>query len=99
MANTTVGASVEIEYKSIGELRKAIKEATSDLIVLQEKFGVTSKEANAAAQRVSELKDRIKDAKEQADLFDPGKKFQTLGQAARIIANGFTAVQGAMALA
>ena len=98
MANTTVGASVEIEYKSIGELRKAIKEATSDLIVLQEKFGVTSKEANAAAQRVSELKDRIKDAKEQADLFDPGKKFQTLGQAARIIANGFTAVQGAMAL-
>jgi hypothetical protein len=98
MANTTIGASVEIEYKSIGELRKAIKEATSDLIVLQEKFGVTSKEANAAAQRVSELKDRIKDAKEQADLFDPGKKFQTLGQAARIIANGFTAVQGAMAL-
>ena len=99
MANTTIGASVEIEYKSIGELRKAIKEATSDLIVLQEKFGVTSKEANAAAQRVSELKDRIKDAKEQTDLFDPGKKFQAINQAARIVANGFAAIQGAMALA
>lgn len=99
MSNTTVGASVEIEYKSIGELRKAIKEATSDLIVLQERFGVTSKEARDAADKVAQLKDRIKDAKEQTDLFDPGKKFQAINQAARIVANGFAAIQGAMALA
>jgi hypothetical protein len=98
MANTTVGASVEIEYKSIGDLRKAIKEATNDLIILQEKFGVTSREAMMAANKVAGLKDRIKDAREQTDRFDPGKKFQGLVSATKIIATGFSAVTSGMAL-
>ena len=98
MAKTQVGASVEIEFKSVGEMRKAIKEATSDLIVMQEQFGKTSPQAIAAAQRIAQLKDRIQDAKEQADLFDPGKKFQAFANAASTVASGFAAVQGAMAL-
>lgn len=98
MANTTVGASVQVEFASVGQMRKAIKEATSDLIAMQEQFGKTSPQAVAAAQRIADLKDRIEDAREQADLFDPGKKFQAFTTAASQVAAGFSAVQGAMAL-
>lgn len=98
MANTTIGASVQVEFASIGQMRKAIKEATSDLVVMQEQFGKTSPQAIAAAKRIAELKDTIQDAKEQADLFDPGNKFQAFTTAASQIAAGFSAVQGAMAL-
>ena len=98
MAKTTVGAEVQVEYKSVGEMRKAIKEATGDVIRMQEQFGATSKEAMAAAKRVTDLKDRIKDATEIADLFDPGNKFKALGNTVMVAANGFTALQGAMGL-
>lgn len=98
MANTVIGASVEVQYESVGQMRKAIKEATSDLIAMQEQFGKTSPQAMAAAQKIAELKDRIQDAKEQADLFDPGNKFKAFSNAASQVAAGFSAVQGAMAL-
>jgi hypothetical protein len=98
MANTVIGASVQVEFQSVGSMRKAIKEATSELIAMQEQFGKTSPQAIAAAQRIAQLKDRIQDAKEQADLFDPGKKFQAFANAAATVAAGFSAVQGAMAL-
>jgi len=95
---TEVGAKVQVEFSSVGQMRKAIKEATSDLIAMQEQFGKTSPQAIAAAKRIAELKDRIQDAKEQADLFDPGKRFSAFANAANQIAAGFSAVQGAMAL-
>jgi len=98
MAKTEVGASVNVEFKSIGDMRKAIKEATSDLIVMQEQFGKTSPQAMEAARKIADLKDRIQDAKEQADLFDPGNKFKAFSNAASQVAAGFSAVQGAMAL-
>lgn len=98
MSNTVIGASVELEFQSVGQMRKAIKDATSDLIAMQEQFGKTSPQAIAAAKRIAELKDRIADAKEQADLFDPGKRFSAFANAANQIAAGFSAVQGAMAL-
>ena len=99
MANTTVGASVQVEFASVGQMRKAIKDATSDLVVMQEQFGKTSPQAIAAAKRIAELKDKIQDAKEQADLFDPGKRFSAFANAANQVAAGFSAVQGALALA
>ena len=95
---TEVGAKVQVEFSSVGQMRKAIKEATSDLVLMQEQFGKTSPQAIAAAKRIAELKDRIQDAKEQADLFDPGKRFSAFANAANQIAAGFSAVQGAMAL-
>jgi hypothetical protein len=93
-----IGAEVEVRYQSVGEMRKAIKEATSDVIRMQQEFGSTSKEAMAAAKRVAELKDRVKEASEVADLFDPGNKFKALGNTVMVAANGFTALQGAMGL-
>ena len=98
MANTVIGASVQVDFQSVGNMRKALKEANQELIAMQEQFGVTSDEAIKAAQKVAEIKDKIDDAREAADLFDPGKKFQALVNLGSTIASGFSAVQGAMAL-
>ena len=98
MAKETVGVEVDVQFQSVGNLKKEIRAATADVIAMQEKFGEASKEAIAAAKRVNELKDKIKDAKEVTDLFDPGNKFKALGNAVAGVASGFTAVQGAMGL-
>jgi hypothetical protein len=98
MAKETVGVEVDVQFQSVGNLKKEIRAATADVIAMQEKFGAASKEAIAAAKRVNELKDKIKDAKEVTDLFDPGNKFKALGNAVAGVASGFTAVQGAMGL-
>lgn len=98
MANTVIGASVEIEFQSVGNMRKALKEANSELLAMQDQFGAASQQAIAAAKKVADLKDRIQDAKETADLFDPGKKFQAFVTLGAQMAAGFSAVQGAMAL-
>jgi hypothetical protein len=96
--NNVVGATLELNAPSVGNVRKQLKEATADLIAMQQKFGETSKEALEAAKRVAGLKDRIQEARETADLFDPGNKFKAIGNAVGSIAQGFTAVQGAMGL-
>lgn len=98
MANTVIGASVQIEFQSVGNMRKALKEANQELLAMQDRFGATSKEAIAAAQKVADLKDKIDDARNAADVFDPGKKFQVFADVGAKIAAGFSAVQGAMAL-
>lgn len=98
MAKEVIGASVNIEYKSVGEMRKAIKEATGEVVKLQSQFGNTSKEALAAAKRVADLKDRLQEAGETVDLFDPGNKFKVFGNAVTAAAGGFAALQGALGL-
>jgi hypothetical protein len=82
--------------QSIGNVKKALKEANAELINAQANFGDYSQEAINAAKKVAELKDRISEARETADLFDPGKKFQALAGAVNAVAGGFTAVQGAL---
>jgi hypothetical protein len=82
--------------QSIGNVKKALKEANAELVNAQANFGDYSQEAIAAAKRVAELKDRISEARETADLFDPGKKFQVFAGAINAVAGGFTAVQGAL---
>lgn len=84
--------------KSIGSIRKQLKEANGELIAAQRNFGEYSKEAIAAAKRVAQLRDSIQDARETADLFDPGKKFQAFSGALQAVAGGFAAVQGALGL-
>jgi hypothetical protein len=84
--------------QSIGNVKKALKEANAELINAQANFGDYSQEAIAAAKRVAELKDRVTEARETADLFDPGKKFQAFAGAVNAVAGGFTAVQGALGL-
>jgi hypothetical protein len=78
--------------------RQQLREATQDLIRIQGEFGDISPQAQEAAQRVAELRDRIKDANEVAALFDPERKFQSVLGVGQGIASGFAAATGAMAL-
>jgi hypothetical protein len=101
MAQENVGININVQgnaVESIGNVKKALKEANAELINAQSNFGDYSQEAIAAAKRVAELKDRISEARETADLFDPGKKFQALAGAVNAVAGGFTAVQGALGI-
>lgn len=78
--------------------KKELKQATIELQKAQAAFGEYSKEALQAAKRVAEVRDRIQEARETADLFDPGKKFQVFTNAIGQVANGYQAVQGAIGL-
>jgi len=98
MANTVIGASVEVDFKSVGNLKKELRAATNELVSINEKFGSTSKEATAAAQRVAKLKDAIGDAKSLADAFNPDARFKAFSQTLTAVAGGFSAVQGAVGL-
>jgi len=98
MANTVIGASVEVEFQSVGNLKKELRAATQELNAMTDKFGVTSKEAEAAARKVATIKDSIGDAKALADTFNPDKKFVALGGALQGATAGFSALQGAMGL-
>ena len=79
-------------------LKTELKEANGELIKAQTLYGEYSDEAVKAANKVAQLRDRIQEAKETSDLFDPGKKFQALTGALNTVAGGFSAIQGAMGL-
>jgi len=97
-------AAVEIQIgggeaiRSMGELRKQLKDANFEVLAMTEKFGATSKEAADAAKRVAALKDAVGDAKSLTDAFDPDKKFNAFAGALQGVASGFAVVQGAQAL-
>jgi hypothetical protein len=78
--------------------KKALREATQELIAAQQQFGLYSKEATAAARKVADLRDQIKDAREASDRFDPGKKFGAYSKALQSTASAFAGVQGAIGL-
>jgi len=82
----------------IKSIREQIKQATKDVVEFSAKFGATSKEAIEAAKKVSELRDRIGDAKSLSDAFNPDAKFKALTASLSGVAGGFAAVQGAMGL-
>jgi hypothetical protein len=84
--------------KSVGDMKKLLKEANFELLAAQKNFGDYSSEAVEAAKKVAELKDSIQEAAETADLFDPGKKFQTFAGAISAVGGGISAVQGALGL-
>jgi hypothetical protein len=84
--------------EAVGSLKKQLREAQQEVAALSDKFGVTSKEAIAAAKRAAELKDRIGDAKALVDAFNPDAKFKALTASLSGVAGGFAAVQGAIGL-
>jgi hypothetical protein len=83
---------------NITPLKKQLKDATQELQVARQKFGDLSTEAVQAAKKVATIRDAIQAANEQAQLFDPGKRFQALTNAASLAAGAVGAVQGAMGL-
>lgn len=84
--------------KSVGEMRKLLKEAQFEALAISSQFGETSKEALDAAKKIALLKDQIQDTSERVELFDPGKKFQVFTNTLATAAGGVSALQGAMGL-
>lgn len=102
MAEEIIGLKVELDTSGasapMASLKSQIKEATNELVNFTGKFGATSKEAINAAKRVAELKDRLGDARQMVDAFNPDAKFNALTQSIQGAAGAFSAVQGAMGL-
>ncbi|GEP95565.1 phage tail tape measure protein [Chitinophaga cymbidii] len=96
-ANVRVGVQVD-GGKTVGTLKKDLRDAQGEAIALSREFGELSPQAIAAAKRVVELKDEMNDLNERVALFDPGAKFQAFGNVVSSVSAGFTAAQGAMAL-
>jgi hypothetical protein len=103
MAEEIVGVKVvvnggEATAKTVGSIKKELREAQQAVVELSAKFGATSKEAIEAAKRAGELKDAIGDAKALTDAFNPDAKFKAFSASIAGVASGFAAVQGAMGL-
>jgi hypothetical protein len=84
---------------SVKNFKQQLREANGLLNQAVDKFGLTSQEAKVAAKEVARLKDTMADAKALADGFNPDAKFKAFGSVVQGIAGGFSAMQGAMALA
>jgi hypothetical protein len=92
--------TIELEVKESGfkSLKAQLREAQADVAALSDKFGVTSKEATEAAKAAGILKDKIADAKDLTDAFNPDAKFNALSNSIGGVLNGFQAYEGAMGL-
>jgi len=75
----------------------ALKKAQREVAILSEKFGATSAQAVEAAKKSAILRDKIADAKNLTDAFNPDAKFKALSGALTGVAGGFSVVTGAMA--
>lgn len=99
---TTIAASLTLDsqqaQQSVKSFRTQLREAQQDLIRVSEEFGETSTQALAAARNVAGLRDRIQDAREVSELFDPAKRFQAFTNVVNVAAGGISALTGAMAL-
>ena len=93
--NETVGINIVADTKS---LRSQLREATQELIKLQNTAGASAQEIANAARRAAELKERIADAKDTIAAFNPEAKFKAFGQVVQGVAGAFAATQGALAL-
>jgi len=102
MADKVIGAKLTVDgsqaTQSVGNFKKELRDAQKEVVGLTEKFGATSKEAIAAAQKVAKLKDAIGDAKALSDAFSPDAKFNAFAGAIQGAVSGFSALQGAQAL-
>jgi hypothetical protein len=98
MATEKVVVEVEVKAQpavaSVKSLKAELRAVTNELQNLEE----GSDAFINAAKKAGELKDKISDTKDTINAFHPEKKFQALAGAVGIAANGFSALQGAMAL-
>lgn len=93
--NTKVGVELTADTRS---LRTQLREATMELVKLQNTAGATSEEIAKVAKRTAELKDRIGDARDTIDAFNPDAKFRSFSASIQGVAGAFSATQGALAL-
>lgn len=91
--------TINLEVQSnLGSLKSQLRQAQAEVAALSDKFGATSREAAEAAKKAAELKDRIEDAKNLTDAFNPDAKFNALSRSIGGALDGFQAFEGAMGL-
>jgi hypothetical protein len=96
MAETkTINLDIET---NLGSLKSQLREAQAAVAELSAQFGATSQQAADAAKRAAELKDRIEDAKNLTDAFNPDAKFNALSRSIGGALDGFQAFEGAIGL-
>lgn len=102
MADTTIGVHLTADtgqaITNVKNFKQELRLAQEQVVEMNAKFGVTSKEAAAAAQKAAGLKDAIGDAKSLVDAFNPDTKFRAFGASINTVVGGFTALQGVMGL-
>jgi hypothetical protein len=96
--NLEVNSNLEQTEQAVVSLKSELRKAQQEVAALSDKFGATSKEAVEAAKRAADLKDRIGDAKDLTDAFNPDAKFKALSASLVGVASGFAAYQGALGL-
>ena len=96
--NLKVNDDIKDTENNVVSLKRQLREAQQDVQNLADKFGATSTQAVEAAKKAAELKDRIGDAKNLTDAFNPDAKFKALTASLSGVAGGFAAAQGAIGL-
>ena len=91
--------AIDQNDQAVKSLKQQYKEAAIEVQKLAEEFGATSKEVTEAAKRAAELKDRIEDSNDAIAAFKGEGAFNATAKAVGAVASGFSAVQGALALA
>ena len=90
---------IEIEIQDNSKtLKQQYKEAVLEVQKLADAFGATSVEVQNASKRAAELKDQIEDVNDAIQAQKGEGAFIALGKSVSAVANGFSAVQGAMGL-
>jgi hypothetical protein len=96
--NLEVNSNLAQTEQAVTSLRSELRKAQAEVAAMSDKFGAASKEAIEAAKRAADLKDRIGDAKDLTDAFNPDAKFKALAGAANIAAGALAGFEGAMGL-
>jgi hypothetical protein len=89
---------LKVDAKSTESLRSQMRKAQQEVAELSLRFGATSKATIEAAKRAAELRDRIEDANDAVLAFKGEGAFLALSKSVGAVANGFTAVQGAIGI-
>jgi hypothetical protein len=97
-----IGAELQLQsaqaLESVGKVKQALRESQKALSAAQQEFGEFSQQAINAAKQVAHLKDRLGDAANLVDAFNPDQKFKAFANSLNGVVGGFTAVQGVMGL-
>lgn len=91
--------TIDIEIKGISNAKKELRDAVNNARDLALAFGATSKQATEAAEKAAALKDELDDANDAITSFKGGGAFTAVTKGLGSVAGGFTAIQGAVALA
>jgi len=103
MANEIVGIDLQFTggkqaEETVVSIKKQLRDATAQVALLAEKYGVTSKEATEAAKRAGQLRDQIDLSNQLINGFNPDTKFKAATSALSGLASAFGGLQGAIGL-